>query len=93
MSRERKLAAQRKYYEKHKEEERERLRLWYEANKETVKEKKRIKSLAKKREKYRLLFEKEDLFRKGEIITKLFPDIPIDQLENHLKSLLQTQGQ
>lgn len=48
MSREKRLARQKRYYENHKEEEKGRLRLWYAVNKDKIKEKNKAKTTAKK---------------------------------------------
>ena len=87
MNREKRLARQKRYYENHKEEEKERLRLWYAANKEKIKEKNKAKTVAKKEQKNRVLLEQDESFQKGQIVSKVFPDISLDCLEEFLKKL------
>ncbi|AMQ10678.1 hypothetical protein [Brazilian marseillevirus] len=85
MSKEKKLARQRRYYENHKEEERERLRLWYSTNKDAINEKSKARREAKKEERKKT---KRDMEICCEVFQRLFPDIPAHQLEEHLKSLM-----
>ncbi|AQM73415.1 hypothetical protein B1750_gp434 [Noumeavirus] len=87
MSREKRLARQKRYYENHKEEEKERLRLWYAANKDKIKEKNKAKSAAKKEQKKKELLEKEESFQRGQIVLKIFPDVSVEELEEFLLKL------
>lgn len=87
MSKEKRLAAQRKYYESHKEEERQRLKEWYEANKDDIKKKRAEK---RKADKERKLEEKKEIARSLEInqcVQEFFPDVSPEQLREILQKL------
>lgn len=87
MSKEKRLAAQRKYYESHKEEERQRLKEWYEANKDDIKKKRAEK---RKVDKARKLKEKKELEHALEIsqcVQEFFPDVSPDELRGILQKL------